>query len=81
MRVGPVLEVRDRVSVSCVCSGWNFLWGNLWLSAPGIRRRLSRVSRLPPVFSNREGSAVAGTGGGFEDLQIQISQEVGRRCN
>jgi hypothetical protein len=39
------------------------------------------VSRLPPVFSNREGSAVAGTGGGFEDLQIQISQEVGRRCN
>ncbi len=41
----------------------------------------TRVSRLPPVFSNREGSAVAGTGGGFEDLQIQISQEVGRRCN
>ena len=60
----------------------NFLWGNLWVSAPGIRRRLSRVSRLPPVFSNREGSAVlvAGTGGGFEDLQIQISQEVLRRC-
>ena len=81
MRVGPVLEVRDRVSVSCVCSGWNFLWGNLWLSAPEDPSASVPCVPAPPVFSNREGSAVAGTGGGFEDLQIQISQEVGRRCN
>ena len=80
MRVGPVLEVRDRVGVVCMFRV-ELPVGKLVV----VRARDPSASvpcvPAPPVFSNREGSAVAGTGGGFEDLQIQISQEVGRRCN